>query len=196
MSFANWIGHWTWQRAAWEAFVGFPLGLFLANGFEWAFHKYVLHGLGKKKGTFWNFHWYEHHAESRKAEMHDPAYETTWLTGGLNARSKEALSLLGGALLALPFLPLAPGFVLAALYSNFNYYYVHKRSHLDPEWARRKLPWHVDHHMGKDQDQNWCVTRPWFDWIMRTRVHYVGTETEATDRARREARSRASHSPA
>ena len=40
---------------------------------------------------------------------------------------------------------------------------------------------HYDHHMGADQDANWCVTRPWFDWIMGTRKPYAFTlkETQA-----------------
>lgn len=67
--------------------IGFPLGLLFANAFEWWFHKYVLHGLGKKKGTFWNFHWYEHPAESRRHGMLDKAYAAPWLGGGLNART-------------------------------------------------------------------------------------------------------------
>ena len=36
--------------------------------------------------------------------------------------------------------------------------------------AREHLPWHVDHHLGRNQDTNWCVTKPWFDYIMGTRV--------------------------
>jgi len=179
----------TSTRLLFEALVGFPLGIVCSNAYEWCFHKYVLHGLGKRKGTFWNFHWYEHHAESRRHDMHDPAYDTTWMKGGLNARSKEALSLLGGGILSLPLLLVAPGFTLGALYSSANYYFTHRKAHRDPEWARRKLPWHVDHHMGPDQDQNWCVTKPWFDWVMGTRVKYVGTEKDAADRARRETRT-------
>ena len=53
------------------------------------------------------------------------------------------------------------------------------------EWARENLTWHYDHHMGPDQDCNWCVTWPWFDHIMGTREPYVGTEREARDRKRR-----------
>jgi sterol desaturase/sphingolipid hydroxylase (fatty acid hydroxylase superfamily) len=56
---------------------------------------------------------------------------------------------------------------------------------LDPEWARKVVPWHVDHHLGPDQDKNWCVTKPWFDWVMGTRVPYVGTAREAADLAKR-----------
>ncbi len=35
--------------------IGIPLGLLWANAGEWAIHKYVLHGLGRRKGTFWAF---------------------------------------------------------------------------------------------------------------------------------------------
>lgn len=47
---------------------------------------------------------------------------------------------------------------------------MHRRSHLEPEWGKKAIPWHYDHHMNTNQDANWCVTRPWFDYIMGTRV--------------------------
>jgi len=172
-------------RLALHLLIGIPLGLLFANAFECWFHKYVLHGLGKKKGTFWNFHWYEHHAESRKHDMLDKAYAEPWLGSGLNARTREALSLLGGALVWIPLLPFIPGFALAALYSTANYYYKHKRAHLDPAWARAHLPWHVDHHLAPNQDANWGVTRPWTDLLLGTREIYLGTARDAADRARR-----------
>ena len=59
---------------------------------------------------------------------------------------------------------------LAAWYSAGNYYYIHRRAHLEPDWAKRKIPWHYDHHMNSNQDANWCVTKPWFDYVMGTRV--------------------------
>ena len=57
-------------------------------------------------------------------------------------------------------------------YAGFNYFYKHRRSHLDPEWAKQNLKHHYDHHMGRDQDANWCVTQPWFDYLMGTRIDY------------------------
>ncbi len=59
---------------------------------------------------------------------------------------------------------------LSVLYSAGNYYYIHRRAHLEPDWAMRKIPWHYDHHMNSNQDANWCVTKPWFDYILGTRV--------------------------
>ena len=164
--------------------IGIPLGLLYANASEWVIHKYVLHEGGRRKRGFWQFHWVEHHRNVRLHEMHDPDYERPVI--GKHAQGKEALGLAVAALAHLPLLPIAPFFTGAVLYSIGRYYYVHKRSHMDPAWAREHLPWHYDHHMGPDQDKNWCVTRPWFDHVMGTRVPYVGTELERKDRERRE----------
>jgi len=165
--------------------IGIPVGLFVANASEWMIHKYLLHGRGKNKRSYWAFHYHEHHKDARKHDFKDAAYERPlW---GWNAQSKEALGLIGAAALQVPLFPIAPFYVGAVLYSTLNYYRVHKKSHLDPAWAREHLPWHYDHHMGPDQDCNWCVTRPWFDLLMGTRVPYVGTEREARDRANRAA---------
>mgnify|MGYP007089505962 CR=1 FL=1 len=51
-------------------------------------------------------------------------------------------------------------------------YFIHKKSHLDPEWCKEKLPWHYDHHMGKNQNTNWCVVHPLADYLMGTRKKY------------------------
>ena len=45
--------------------------------------------------------------------------------------------------------------------------------------------------MGPDQDQNWCVSWPWFDHIMGTRVVYLGTERAERDALRRSERAAA-----
>ncbi len=166
--------------------LGIPLGLAWASLSEWVVHRYVLHDMGKKKGSFWSFHWHEHHKNSRQRGFKDPAYERSlweW-----NSQSKEALALAGSALLYVPLLPIAPFFTATVWYSIANYYRVHKKSHLDPEWAREHLPWHYDHHMGPDQNCNWGVSRPWADAWLGTRKPYAGTEREARDIARRAAR--------
>lgn len=164
--------------------IGFPLAIIVGNFGEWAIHKYLLHGRGKKKGHFFNFHFYDHHAEARKNGMVDPAYLTRWLGGGWNPRTKEATSLIVGAIPWLFLLPYAPGFAIGSLYTSWNYYWIHKKAHLDPDWAREHLPWHYDHHMGPDQEANWGVTRPWFDDLLGTRKKFVGTEQETAVRGR------------
>lgn len=168
--------------------IGFPLALLYINAGEWLVHRYVLHGLGRRRTSYWAFHWHEHHREARQHDMLDPKYQRP--VAGWHAQGKEALGLVGAALVHLPLLPVAPYFTAGVLYALGNYYRVHRRSHRDPAWAREHLPWHVDHHLGPNQHANWCVTRPWFDLVMGTREPYVGTAREAEDQRRRAARAR------
>ena len=101
-----------------------------ANAFEWAFHKYVLHGLGKNKNSIWAFHLREHHREARRNGMVDPGYQkSVW---HWNAQGKEAAALVAGGVAVLPLLPVAPYFVVTVVACAVNYYRVHKKAHLDP----------------------------------------------------------------
>jgi sterol desaturase/sphingolipid hydroxylase (fatty acid hydroxylase superfamily) len=169
--------------------IGFPLGLLYANAGEWFIHKRLLHDRGRDRQSAWSFHFYEHHRESRLNGYRDRYYERSLL--GWHAQSKEALGLAGLAVAHLPLLPVAPFFTGGVLFSIARYYHVHKKSHQEPEWAREHLPWHYDHHMGPNQHANWCVTWPFFDYVMGTREPYIGTEREAKDQKRREAREAA-----
>jgi sterol desaturase/sphingolipid hydroxylase (fatty acid hydroxylase superfamily) len=157
--------------------LGIPIGLLYANAGEWLIHKYVLHGLGKRRASIWSYHWHEHHRATRKNGHRDPAYDRDAVQW--NSQWKEALGLGVVALVHLPLLPVAPLFVAAVEYSTLRYYQVHKHAHRDPAWAREKLRWHYDHHMGRNQDANWCVTWPWFDWLMGTRERYFEEGSES-----------------
>jgi hypothetical protein len=162
--------------------IGLPLGLLYANAGEWFIHRYVLHGLGRNKRSLWSFHWHDHHRLSRRHGFRDPHYERPiW---GWHAQGKEALGVAMIAAAHLPLFPVAPFFTAAVCYSAARYHRVHKRAHLDPDWAREHLSWHYDHHMGPNQEANWCVTQPWFDHLMGTREPYAGTSRESRDRAR------------
>jgi hypothetical protein len=159
--------------------LGIPIGLAATNAGEWFIHKYWLHGLGKNKQSFWAFHWHEHHRESRKNGMFDPQYVrsvATWSPQG-----KEAFALALGALTFVPMFPVFPFFTGTVWFRMWRYYVIHRRAHLDRHWAKRHLPWHYDHHMGRDQNANWCVTHPWFDHIMKTRKLYDYGERGATE---------------
>ncbi len=157
--------------------IGFPLGILYANALEWGLHRFVLHGLGRSKQSTFAFHWHEHHRTSRKHGMRDAAYEEPLSLGaGVgNAQNKEALLLVGMGLLHAPLAFVAPWFAAALAVSGVTYYHVHKRSHLDGAWAKRHLRWHFDHHMGGDQDANYCVTFPLMDYVMGTRKTHVPT---------------------
>ena len=169
--------------------IGIPAGLLTANAIEWVVHKYVLHGLGKRPGSFWSFHWHEHHRNCHRHGHLDPAYNRSVF--GWHGQGKEAAALLGGLVTTLPLMPAFPFFTLTLWYSGLSYYRKHKRAHQDNDWARARLPWHYDHHMGPDPDANWCVTRPWCDLLLGTRKPYVGTPREREDRERRARREAA-----
>ena len=150
---------------------GFLTGLVVANAFEWFAHKYILHGThrpGKPRYSpvphSMKSHW-EHHREVRKTEFSDHGYVEGWQ----NWRTRNEIGSLA-VVFGLAFYPVSKGLTLATVYSACNYYYIHRRAHLEPTWAMKKIPWHYDHHMNSNQDANWCVTKPWFDYVMGTRV--------------------------
>jgi sterol desaturase/sphingolipid hydroxylase (fatty acid hydroxylase superfamily) len=147
--------------------IGIPIGLAWSNAAEWVLHKYVLHGLGRRKGNFFAFHW-EHHREVRRNGFRDPGYQHSLLAW--NPQSKELLGLIALGATHAPLLPVFPFFTLTVWWRTVAYWRTHKRAHMDPEWARKNLPWHWDHHMGTNPNTNWCVTNPWFDNLMGTRV--------------------------
>jgi len=172
----------THGKSGGDAMIGIPMGLLYANAVEWLVHRYVLHGPGKDPRSFWRFHWAEHHKNARRNNMYDADYEKSIFDW--NARGKEALGIAFMGALHAPLFPVAPYFTATVAYACFNYIYRHKKAHLDPEWARMHMTSHYDHHMGQNQDANWCVTRPWFDWILGTRERYAFTKPEAQRRLR------------
>jgi sterol desaturase/sphingolipid hydroxylase (fatty acid hydroxylase superfamily) len=173
-----------------EVMIGIPIGLMYANAVEAMFHRYVLHGLGKDPTSFWAFHWNEHHREARRTGFHDRHYRTRGFFGW-HSQNKERLATALGVLVHLPLAPVAPFFVATVAACGVWFVLLHRKAHLDPAWAREHVPWHFDHHMGPDQDQNWGIALDWYDRLAGTRLRYVGTEREASDLARRAARTAA-----
>ena len=152
--------------------IGIPIALLAANGVEWYLHKYALHGVPQEGGgrkslspPFMKRHW-AHHKQVRLNK-----YRDDYLYGTENedaaAEKKALLQICAVTSLAMP---IAPFFTLTTYYCAWNYWHVHSQSHLDTEWGKKKIPWHFDHHMNTNQDANWGVTKPWFDYIMGTRV--------------------------
>jgi hypothetical protein len=142
------------------------LGLIYANVSEGLIHEHILHGWGKKKGSFWSFHWADHHRASRKNDMYDVSYTEGFFH---HKRIKESVSTILLLLAHSVLLPFAPWFVLATWVYGITYLWAHRKSHLDVPWGKKWMPWHRDHHLGVDQDQNWCVLFPWTDWLRGTR---------------------------
>src|ERR1017187_452561 len=144
-----------------------PLILVFAGFFEWCFHKYILHGLGKNPKSFWSFHWKDHHRHARRLNMMDPDYETSLFVW--NAQTKELSVFVLGGIISSPLIYWLPVVYMTFIYCSGRYYFTHRKSHTHEGWAKEKLPWHYDHHMGPNQDLNWGVTRPWADIVLGTR---------------------------
>lgn len=150
--------------------LGVPLGLFAANAVEWHAHKYLLHGRGRDRNSPWSMHW-DHHRTVRRQGFRDDIYQPPLIDTLRHPHARfEARSLLMASAMVTPLIVVAPVMTATLYYSAWNYWRTHRRAHLDPEWAKRHVPWHYDHHMNANQNANWCVTKPWFDYIMGTRV--------------------------
>lgn len=167
--------------------IGFVAGVVYNNAWEWVIHKHLLHGLGRSRESQWSFHWHEHHKSARRHGMRDENYRRSVF--GWHGQGKEALGLLAAALVHAPLVKRFPWFTAGVWCSQLAYYVVHKRSHRDPAWARRWVPWHFDHHMGPNQHANWGVTWPLWDHVMGTREPYAGTDRDRADQARAAARA-------
>lgn len=148
--------------------LGFPIGLLTVNAFEWYAHKVWLHEYPAKHRNSPFFTHIRHHKRARLNGFHDEGYANSMWEDQEMFNEKVALIGLAGA--STVFLPVAPFFTLGMWYGAWNYWSVHAKCHLDPEYAKNRIPWHYDHHMNASQDANWCVTRPWFDYLMGTRV--------------------------
>ncbi len=144
----------------------FIFGLLAANAGEWFIHRYFLHGLGQNPQSFWAYHLYEHHTVARHNDMLDTGYQKwpkLW-----NSQAKEWLVLICILILNLPFFWLANGYAWAIFFSVFIYYFLHRQAHCQRDWAKNSLPWHYRHHLLND-NANWCITHPLFDYLMKTR---------------------------
>ena len=162
------------------------LAFIYTNLVEWLWHKYVFHGMGKKKGGKFSHHWKKHHRTVRKSRGLDLGYNNK--IGTFPDPTLEIVYIIVGALLHLPIAYFFPVFVLGVWIHGAAYYYIHRKSHLDVQWAKKWAPWHYDHHMGRNQDANWCVTFPFWDYIFNSRVYYLGTDDYTIDENRRNRR--------
>ena len=148
--------------------ISVPLAFMYSHIVEWVAHKYILHGVGKKRNNFWSFHWSAHHKKARKNDFYDSDYLNDWT--GPPLKEKIGLTLL--VLVHSPLIIYAPLFFFTLVVCAVRYYKIHKTAHLFPSWGKKYIPWHYDHHMGKNQDANWGVTEEWVDKLLKTRIHY------------------------
>ena len=156
----------------WTFIIQFMLGYCYGLFFEWWIHKNILHKYGKKMNDSFGFHYKIHHRNSRRNSFYDENYNLSLVQKYKTGGCKEDLYLLLLAIIHVPTVFIFPGFFIAVLFSTFEYYFVHKKSHIDPEWAKKFVPWHYEHHMGKNQDMNWGIRTDFFDKLFGTSTNY------------------------
>ena len=157
----------------------FALGIVYGQGLEWSLHKF-LHTVGRKRSSRFAYHLHAHHRASRENLFHDASYR-----GEGDGPYKEIRDVCLLVFLHLPVLFVLPAFFAGSCLQAALYFFVHRQAHLDPEWCKRYVPWHYDHHMARNQDANWGVTTCWIDHLVGTREVYLGTEREQKDTLRR-----------
>lgn len=147
------------------------LGCLYGNFMEWFLHKYILHGLGQKPKSKFSFHWLQHHRLVRIKKYRDPSYDRDSLFAW-NPRTQEIAWLGVVAALHAPVFWLAPVFGVTTLLWTVFYYLVHFISHKRPAIGKKYFRHHYEHHMGEDQEKNFCVTFPLMDYVFGTRQKY------------------------
>jgi hypothetical protein len=147
-------------------FISFMVAYIYSGLLEWFLHKYILHGLGKNKKSIFSFHWHFHHKTCRKNDNFDEDYRKFPPPPSVK---KEILFLTLLVAAHVPFFFVAPYFFIGLLFYTGRYFYYHRRAHLDVAWAKKNIPWHYEHHTGKNQDANYGVTVEWPDKLFNTR---------------------------
>jgi sterol desaturase/sphingolipid hydroxylase (fatty acid hydroxylase superfamily) len=136
---------------------------FYSHIFEYLVHRHILHSNKNFKRAF-KHHFSQHHGTSRKNQMYDESYEN------LVSSKFEIIGLSFAALIHFPLVFFFPYAYATLLLAMITYYIVHRKAHTDVAWGKKYMPWHHDHHMGKNQHLNWGVRLPIIDHIAGTRV--------------------------
>ena len=141
------------------------IGIITASFTEWTLHKHVLHELGKKKVSIFSFHWGVHHAQARRNGFKDSKIS-----------GRELFGVLSLCALTFPIWFILPYMYYTMAFHAIVYFVGHNLAHKYPIMAKKVISWHYDHHMGKNQNMNWCVVHPLADLIMKTRRKYEYTK--------------------
>jgi sterol desaturase/sphingolipid hydroxylase (fatty acid hydroxylase superfamily) len=140
--------------------LGFVLGLLYGNVLEYLIHDFIFHRLGRKKGSIWSYHLKDHHVLSRKNNFVD-----------LTESKVEAIGMLGLILIHMPLIYLSFGFWMGVTSYAMAFKYLHGFQHSHPEFTKKYMKWHWEHHM-KDSNKNFGVVMPLSDYLFRTRKKY------------------------
>ena len=134
----------------------FLLGLIYGNIVEYVIHRYIFHGLGKKKKSIFSFHMVEHHVDSKRNNF----YVNKFL-------AREFVGIFGLFALHLPIIFLSAGFYLGLVTYGVLFSVLHNVIHIYPKIGKKYFWWHWNHHMSK-QNMSWGVVLPLTDIVTGT----------------------------
>ncbi len=132
------------------------LGFLYGCLFEYLFHRYIFHGLGKKKSSFFAFHLREHHLNARRDGFRDERFSSNELFG---------IPIL--IVTHIPMYFISPALYFTVCTHSLVFVFVHNISHRYPELSKKWLWWHWNHHM-KNQNKSWGVVCPLVDILTGT----------------------------
>jgi hypothetical protein len=134
----------------------FLLGIFIANVLEYSVHKYLFHGLGKKRNSIFSFHLREHHLKVRRNNFID-----------VKVSVKEWIGIPFLLLIFSPVLLIGVPVFFGLISYAVAFILLHNLQHAHPKVAKKYFWWHWNHHM-KNQNKSWAVVLPIMDILTGT----------------------------
>jgi len=140
---------------------GFIIGFLYGSLLEYMIHRFVFHKLGHKKKSIWSYHLRGHHVLSRKNNFID-----------LTESQAESVGMMFLVLIHTPLFFVSFGAWLGVTLYALAFKYLHGFQHKHPEFTKKYMKWHWDHHM-KSPNKNFGVVVPWMDYFFGTRKKYL-----------------------
>ena len=140
---------------------GFIIGFLYGSLLEYMIHRFVFHKLGHKKKSIWSYHLRGHHVLSRKNNFID-----------LTESQAESVGMMLLVLVHTPLFFVSFGAWLGVTLYALAFKYLHGLQHKHPEFTKKYMKWHWDHHM-KSPNKNFGVVVPWMDYFFGTRKKYL-----------------------
>ena len=140
--------------------LGFVIGFLYGSLLEYLIHRFVFHRLGRKRGSIWSYHLKGHHKLSSKNNFID-----------LTESKAESVGMMLLILVHTPLFFVNFGLWLGVTSYALAFKYLHGYQHKNPEFTKKYMKWHWDHHM-RASNKNFGVVVPWMDYIFRTRKKF------------------------
>ena len=140
--------------------IGFFLGFLYGSLLEYLIHDLLFHRLGKKKNSIFSYHLKGHHRLAKKNGFVD-----------LTISSVEFYGLLLLIIIHLPLVLISVGFWIGVSLYAVAFKILHGAQHAYPEFTKKYMKWHWDHHM-RNPNYNFGVVVPWMDYLFGTRKKY------------------------